>query len=316
MTQTEETGTQEANSGTIASELRKELEPVEQEDAKANPDKETEKETEEKTPSAKSQDDEGIEESLVTAELAEAMNLPKGLIGKPLSQVGESYRKATGEISDTHKRLKDLETNYAALEGQISQAQIKKTEQEANKEVTTEFGKAPDPVDDPDGFQLWLEKRDEIMLEKFQGILKEKLENDPNIKISKELAAERTEQGTILKLQNGLPKDVEASKVLDAWFEDNQEEYAEALQSGRYLNKLDKFVKDVVNWYKAQSFDSLKGEKESDIIKKIHKKTKENLEALGKVTKTNLHTSPRGNSAESSGLVGEIRKNLTTHGYS
>lgn len=239
--------------------------------------------------------DDKIEESLVTEELAEEMNLPKGLIGRPLKEVGKSYRESLRWGNDNNQKLIDLETNFRQLEGKISQAEMKSAETAANKETENQLGKAPDPVEDPEGFNKWLDKRDEVIVKRLEKMFEAKakeistsVNDNPAIKQAQELAAEQTVKLTTQKLQAFLPDNIDASKLLDAWFEAKEKIIPDILKSNLYVNHQDEFVQDVIDWYKAQSFDSLKSEKESDLIKKIHKKTKENLEKLGKTVNENI----------------------------
>lgn len=281
-----------------------------QQEEDSNVDVKREEELEVEDSSANGKDESEIENSLVTEELVKTLNLPKGFIGKPLSEIGKSYRESLSWGNENNKKLIQLETKLQTLEGQLSQSQIKNTEEAATKETEEKLGEAPDPVEDPKGFKAWLSKRDSLIEEKITKILENKLDNkskellksvddNPILKQAQEIAAERTESMIYEKIQEALPKTkdgketMKANDVLDAWFEDNEEDYAELVKSGVYKNRPEKLVRDVLTWLKAQSYDSLKNQKESEIIKKIHSKTKENLESLGKKTKTQFQTQPR-----------------------
>jgi hypothetical protein len=242
--------------------------------------------------SAKGKEDESkVEDSLITDELVKLLNLPKGFVGQPLSSIGKSYRQSLTWGNENNKKLIQLETKVQTLEGQLSESQIKKTEQDANKETTKQLGKPPDPVNEPDEFAAWLEKRDSIMEEKFTKILEKNsqellksVDENPHLKQAQEIALEKSESMFYTKLQDGLPKGMSAEDVFNAWFEDNEEDYSELCESGVYKNRPQKLVKDVLTWLKALSYDSVKNQKESDVIKKIHKNTKANLERIGKHT--------------------------------
>jgi hypothetical protein len=267
-------------------------------------------------------EDSKIEDSLVTDELAKLLNLPKGFIGKPLSTVGKSYRESLTWGNENNKKLIDLEAKLTTLEGQLSQTQIKKTEEEANKETAKQLGKSPDPVEHPEEFYTWLEKRDSLMEEKFNKILESKLgtaskellksiDDNPILKQAQEQALERTETIIYQKIQEALPKKdgketIKAGDVIDVWFD-----YKYMVEAGIYKNRPDKFVRDVLTWLKAQSYDSLKNQKESDIIKKIHKKTKENLEKVSK-TKLPIIINPRKDEKEEEveTIAGKLRAKL------
>jgi len=230
--------------------------------------------------------------SLVTKELAESLGIPKGFIGKPLSEVGKSYRASLKEMNENNQRLIQLETNFNELKGQLTQQQAQKAEAQAAAQVKDELGPMPSSFDEPEKFAAWLEKRDEIReakilkaIEDSGKKLSDSFKNDPTLKQAQELAAKETEKVTLSLLQEGLPKEVDAGKVIDAWFEENKDDYQKLVDSGIYLNKPEKFARDVVNWYKALSFDDLKNKKESDIMKKIHQKTKENLQKAAQSVK-------------------------------
>jgi hypothetical protein len=93
---------------------------------------------------------------------------------------------------------------------------------------------------------------------------------------------------------------MKADDVLNAFFENNPEEdlYIKVgdQKISIYDGKPRKFVADVLTWLKSQSYDSLKNQKDSDVIKKIQKKTKENLEKISSrtVLKTNVTTRKEG----------------------
>jgi hypothetical protein len=264
------------------------------------------------------EDDSKVEDSLITDELAKLMNLPKGFIGQPLSSIGKSYRQSLTWGNENNKKLIQLETKLQTLEGQLSESQIKKTEEAANKETIKQLGKPPDPVNEPEEFSAWLEKRDSIMEEKFTKILEKKsqellksVDENPHLKQAQEIALEKSESMVYAKLQEGLPKGMNAEVVLNAWFEDNEEDYKELVESGVYKNRPQKLVKDVLTWLKAQSYDSLKNQKESDVIKKIHKNTKANLERIGKHTNTiDKFTQTNREEKKPESIAGRIVANL------
>jgi len=257
------------------------------------------------------------ETSVVTKELAENLGIPKGFIGRPLSEVGKSYRASltemnenhqrliTLEANENHQRLITLETNFNELKGQITKKEAAIAEAQATAQVKNELGPMPNSFDEPEKFAAWLEKRDEIReakilkaIEDSNKKLSDNFKNDPTMLQAQELAAKETEKITLSLLQEGLPKEVKASDLLDAWFDANKEDYFLLVKSGIYLNKPEKFVRDVLNWHNALSYDALKNKKESDILKQIHKKTKENLEKVGKVSKTFMSSQPRNEEGE------------------
>jgi hypothetical protein len=254
----------------------------------------SEKEIQDESSSVTSnQDDEtDIEDSLVTEELAKVMGLPKGFIGQPLWQVGESYRNSLREQNNNNQELIQLRTSLDELKQQVTQTQVKKSEEDANKEMVDKIGVPPNPFDEPDGFAKWLEKRDTLIetkltkiIEKKTGELEKSFNENPDLKQARQLALKSTEKNIISIIKDGLPDDkkADASGVLDQWLKDNEEDYEAMVQSGLYKAKPERLAKDVLTWFKAQSFDDLKSKKDSDIIKEVHKKTKQNIKEMSKV---------------------------------
>jgi hypothetical protein len=269
------------------------------------------------------QPDTKIENSLVTEELATAMNLPKGMIGKPLSDVGKSYRESLSWANSNNQKLISLEAKLSTLEGQLSTKQVKEAEAAANLETKNQLGKMPDPIEKPDEFAEWLEKRDQIkeqkMLkvfeEKTQGIVKS-FDDNPKLKQAEEIAAQNTWNTINKNIQSSLPKDMKAEDVLNAFFENNPEEdlYIKVgdQKISIYDGKPRKFVADVLTWLKSQSYDSLKNQKESDVIKKIQKKTKENLEKVGSRTILKTSVTTRKEEEKPETISGRLAARLKT----
>jgi hypothetical protein len=252
-------------------------------------------------------DDSKYEDSLVTEELAEALHLSKSLIGKPLKEAGKSIKETYSWANENNKKLIQLETKLSNIEGQLSTKQVKEAETAANLETKNQLGKMPDPLEKPEEFAEWLEKRDEIKEQKMLKVFEEKtkgivksFDDNPKLKQAEEIAAQNTWNQINESIQTNLPKDMKADDVLNAFFENNPEEdlYIKVgdQKISIYDGKPRKFVADVLTWLKSQSYDSLKNQKDSDVIKKIQKKTKENLEKISSrtVLKTNVTTRKEG----------------------
>ena len=251
---------------------------------------------------ADSKNNNKIGEQEITEELADVLGLPKTFIGKPLSEAGKSYKETVKWENKNNQAIKDLQKNMEDLISKISDKDFKKFEKEANKEAADEI---PDPVTEPEVFSEWLKKRDDLIM----GKVLEKVGQSPTMLKAEEMAAKELENSTITSLQANLPKGVKAADILNDWFEENQDDYEDMVKSGLYKNKPQKLIKDIINWYKAGSFDSLKNMKESDIKKIIHNKTVENLKAKGNKTKIKYSSNPR-NKTEPNTAVGRILANL------
>lgn len=269
--------------------------------------------------------DETKDSSLVTEELANEMGLPKGFIGRPLSEVGKSYKESKSWANTTNQELIQLKADLENLKGQVSQTQLKKAEEDAKKEadIKTEdlLGEIPDSLEDPEGFNQWLLKRDSLIAEslrkEFRKELKEESEkikkefqNNPALKTAEQMAIEKTDKMIIESIQNSLPEGIDANALLTAWLEEIKDDFKEIAESGLYANKPQRLVKDVLNWFKAQSYDSLKNQKESDLIKKIHKKTKENLEKASKVKPSAPSVVLNKDEQKSESVVSKMVENL------
>lgn len=259
-------------------------------------------ESEEETETEESTEEGEIGEIEITEELATQLGLPNTFIGKPLSEAGKAYKNAVKWENKNNEEIKELRTTLETLVSQLSDKDINKIEQEANKEAADNV---PDPVTEPERFNEWLSKRDELIVQKVLA----KVDENPKLKAADEMAQQQMENNTIEALDAGLPEDVEAATVLNDWFEDNKEDYEDMVKSGLYKNKPQKLVKDILTWYKANSFDSLSNTKESDIKKQVHKKTVENLKAKGNKTKTNMSSNARPKQGDNT-AVGRILANL------
>ena len=80
-------------------------------------------------------------------------------------------------------------------------------------------------------------------------------------------------------------------------------------KAGIYANKPKKLVTDILTWYKAKSYDSLKTTKDSQVNKEVHKRTIENLKAKGNKYKNNYNSNHR-QKIEKSTTVSRILKNI------
>lgn len=264
----------------------------EEEIAAVNP-----KEKEESTESKEVSGDEPI-----TAEVAELLGLPKTFIGKPLSEAGKAYKNSVKWENENNKQIKNLQKQVETLLDKLSNQEINQIEKEAAEEAGDTV---PDPVTEPEKFATWLQKRDESIMTK---ILK-KIEENPSIKTAEEVALQNMENETLKALQAGLPDEVDAGEVMDEWFKENKDDYEDLVNSGIYKNKPKKLIKDILTWYKASSFDSLKSTKDKQVKSEVHKKTVENLKAKGNKTKITFGSNPRPET-KSNTTVSRILKNL------
>lgn len=232
-----------------------------------------------------SQASDEIKDSLVTEELAEMMKLPKGFIGKPLSQIGASYKESVRWANTSHEKLTRLETEVNTLKSQLTASETKKIEEQATRDTKTALGNVPDPTTEPDEFAKWIEKRDELIearilkaLDKKSLELAKSIEENPHIKLVQEQAIERAEAFVYSQLKEQLPKEMKVEDVLNSWIEANEDDYEDMVKKGVYKENPRRLVKDVLTWLKAVSYDSLKNKKDSETTKEIHKRTKSNLE--------------------------------------
>ena len=266
------------------------------------------------TPTKK--EDENIENTIVDDDLLKALDLPKFFLGKKLSEVGKSYKESVKWDNENHQKLGKLESEIAGLKEILTQKQQVSAEEEALRKTEKELGEIPDPIEDRAGFNQWLLNFKKSVFEESSKAAKENsekmLRESPEITQARELAVQQTWNTVTTMLQDNLSEKVAAKDVLDAWFEENEEDFGLLQKSGIYNGKPEKFVKHILDWVKAQSYDSLKNQKESDFIKKVHKQTKENLESLGSKIKTDKKVSQRSNenNEESETMAGKIVRNL------
>ena len=282
--------------------------------AKTNEEDIKDEEIVNETPTEK--EEEEIENTIVDDDLLKALDLPKFFLGKKLSEVGKSYKESVKWDNENHQKLSKLESEILSLKEVLTQKQQNQAEEDALKQTERELGEIPDPIEDRNGFNKWLLNFKRSVFDEASKTAKENSEKLlkalPEITQARELAAQQTWNTVTNMLQDNLSDKVKAKDVLDAWFEENEEDFALLQQSGIYKNKPEKFVKHILDWVKAQSYDSLKNQKESDFIKKVHKQTKENLESIGKKTKVDSKVSKRSDELEDEPetMAGKIVRSL------
>ena len=241
-------------------------------------------------------DNSKIENSLLTEEFVKALRLPNNFIGKPLKEAGNSNKELYRWANENNKAVLQLKDQVKALSEQLTAREMKEVGKSANEITEEELGKIPNQFDDPSGFAKWLlafgKQISEEAEKKSEAKISKKFEDNPQLKQAEEIAFRKTWDSIAETIQAALPTGLKAAEVLNAFLDDNdQEEMYVTIGDKKisiYDGKPKKFVNDVLRWLKAQSYEDLKNQKESELNKIIHKKTKENLEKLN--TKTAIRT--------------------------
>ena len=260
--------------------------------------------------------EEEIENTIVDDDLLKALDLPKFFLGKKLSEVGKSYKETVKWDNENHQKLSKLESEILSLKEVLTQKQQNQAEEDALRQTEKELGEIPDPIVDRAGFNKWLLNFRKSVFDEASKTAKENseklLKDSPEITQARELAVQQTWNTVTNMLQDNLRDKVKAKDVLNLWFEAKGEDFKRLDESGIYYKRPDKLVNDILDWVKAQSYDSLKNQKESDFIKKVHKQTKENLESIGKKTKVDSKVSKRSDELEDEPetMAGKIVRNL------
>lgn len=235
-------------------------------------------------------DEELEEERIITAKDAKDLGLPPSFIGKPLSEAGKSYKEVVKWENKNNQEIKQLKAMLEELRPFITKEHIDKAEVEADEEIDDDM---PDPYTEKAAYKKWLADRDRRRDELTAKKVLEQVKNLPSLKTAEQIALKQQEKATIDLIKDALPDGVDVIAEINKWAKEHEDSLQSLTESNYYQNNPKKLAEDVINWYKANSYDSLKSEKENDIKKQVHKKTVENLKAKGDKTKTNLSSNPR-----------------------
>jgi len=155
---------------------------------------------------------------LIPDDLIEKFSTLKMYRGKPITELIPAYDGMVRKLNQVINEKKELE---------------KKLDQDGLKSI----GDPPDPIDDPKGFDKWLQRRDEIIRSQTKPEVVEPQINPLQI------------------IQQKLPEGVDANKVADEWAKFNSDTLFDELGGLRpefqtlYKQKPELLVSQIVNYY-------------------------------------------------------------------
>ncbi len=241
-------------------------------------------------------------ESVITEELVKELGLSNSFIGKPIKELGKSYVELLKLEGKRGNDIADLRNQVNVLQEQAT----KKEEKQAIKETKDEFGEMPDPIDDPDGYKVWMKEfKTNLISEMKEEILKEL---SPALKRTEHLSTKEMIGDTIELIQKGLPDGENAEEVLKEYISENKEYFEELLSSGKGRTP-QSLAKETIKDFKAKQFDRQNKLTDEEIKKIASDKAREQLVKKNDTTKSsNLNTNSR--EIKKTSLVSEIVREM------
>ena len=183
-----------------------------------------EAEEEEETESEESEDS----TPLITEKIAKEAGLPKELVGKPIDELGKSYRNL---LTDYTKKSSEL--------AELKKVQVKDTPKETEKELSID--EMPDPIEDIEGFREWMKRYDA----QSRNRLKKELEPIETAKKA------QTVKDTFDNIADAVGKNVDIKSLIDEWGE-----HSELSESDYeiYLSNPKRLIKPVIDFYYAKAY--------------------------------------------------------------
>jgi len=258
----------ESTLGTVGQEIYNDL--TNDQEQQSEVQEEVTKEVEETNQEVIQEEPEQVESentNVLSSEYVKEFGLPKEFIGKPVTELGKSYRNLLGKLTEQGQTI-----------SQLKKSKVENTE----KEVVVEEKDFPDPVEFPEEFKKALKDfRSKVKDELRREILNEV---EPTLKPAQEIAMKNQQIEISKAISNGL-EGVEAKEAITLWSEQNPD-LVEAIKNGDKTIDTNFFIKDVINTFKANQYDSLK-ENNGELIKnEVHKKLKNELTKQPKFEKT------------------------------
>jgi len=240
----------------------------------------------------------------ITEEDARRIGLSDTFIGKPYKETMEQvYKNAVKWDSKLSQQLADMQTKMCDFEVKLSKAEIKETEKEVEEKLPpiSNFIDEDGFVNDRDGLNKYLEKRDELLKKELLKALEDK--NAPIAQSVQETNVERYQANLYDEIENKLsalyqdeitPEIIQ--KVIDDYGDFMGQEDAETQKqyTQLYTGKPQKLARDIVNYHKAIRSNKPKTEIEQAALK-AHKNT---VDKLKKTEKTFVKSAASGRESE------------------
>ena len=241
-------------------------------------------------------------ESVISEEMVKELGLSNTFIGKPIKELGKSHLELQKAYSKQGNDIGELRKQIEILQEQAT----KKEEKQAIKETKDEFGEMPDPIDDPDGYKVWMKEfKTNLISEMKEEILKEL---SPALKRTEHLSTKEMIGDTIEIIQKSLPDGENALDVLNEYVAENKEYFEELLSSGKGRTP-ESLAKETIRDYKAKQFDKQNKLTDEEIKKIASDKAREQLIKKNEATKSsNLNTNSREN--KKSSIISDIVRDL------
>lgn len=165
---------------------------------------------------------------LITEKIAKEAGLPKELIGKPIDELGKSYRNL---LADYTKKASEL--------AELKKVQVKDTPKEAEKELSID--EMPDPIEDIEGFKEWMKRYDA----QSKSRLKQELKPIEDAKRAQSV------KDTFDNIADAVGKNVDIKTLIDEWGEHSglsEEDYE------IYTSNPKRLIKPVIDYYYAKAY--------------------------------------------------------------
>lgn len=263
--------------------------------------------TEEQSATSANQD-QGI---VITEELAQKFGVPKTMVGKPIDELAYAMRETHKNYTQSRQELSEIRKELDSLK----QSEKKEIKQETGIDIS----KLPDPLEDSEGFNKALGEilgrlsggaNEDALVEKIVKKVAAMIE--PDIKPAKDLAVKNTLNEVTKAIQNGLPKGEDAAQVMQLWADENKEMLEMYGKRGwsPYGENPSLMVKDILKFYKSNSYDELSKTQKDIIEKEVEARLKKRAEK-GKTNIPVKNTTDRNETGgKKTGLISEIADDL------
>lgn len=143
------------------------------------------------------------EPEILTEEDVKEMGLGKGFVGKPISILKDVYREQNKQFTQMKMTVSDIQKQFEDFKKvDLTQKEMK----EVQEKVDEKLPEMPDPMDDPEGFKVWQQKRDDLLESKIIKKFESKLKESDNSQTVQELVREKNAAILVDELQQELSR--------------------------------------------------------------------------------------------------------------
>ena len=238
----------------------------------------------------------------ITKEMVKEFGLADSFVGQPIEKMAKSY----GEILREYKKVSN---DVAELKKKLPEtSDIKEEKQTEEIDITAE-----DVELEPEKVANYL-KTIKQEVKALKALKKEILsELEPRLSVADNMAAAQTSKAVEASVQSQIDEiaeGYEAKNVMKDWAKENEALIQSFMQSKTFEGEggLERMVTNIVTWFKAKEYDSLKGKTKEEIDKEVKKRIKEKPKT--KLEKTTTHERTKSNDKSQSNVISEIVNDL------